>query len=450
VKRITVFAASCLVAMNIAAAPSLIPGRVEQVIRDRVASGVNPTIVVAVVDGDKSAIYAFGKLDTGATPTDATVYEIGSVTKTFTATLLADAVIKGQLRLDQPLSTLLPGFTIPSLDNKVITLANVAEQNSGLPPLPTNLNPADPDPYADYDVVKLQQFLASYKLPRAPGASYEYSNLAVGVLGYALGQHAGSGYPALVNRMIFEPLHMKNSYVPDSKAGTSGSAGGHDLTGKAVPGWYFDALTAAGGIRSTGADMLHYLQANMGLLASPLWPAMQLAQVPRASTTMPDNRIGLIWMTLHKDGGPDIIWHNGMTSGYASYIGFTADRKHGIVILTNAQLPVDDLGFASLRTDWPLAPPPKTITMSATELSAYQGVYQLDPKTAFTVTVSKGALMVKLADQPSLHVYAHAKDHFFYRVVDAQLDFERDGAGKVVALVLHQDGRTMRAPKAGG
>nr|WP_225578216.1 serine hydrolase [Rhodanobacter sp. 7MK24] len=532
------------------AAPSLIPARVEQAIHDRVAAGENPTFVIAVVDGDKGEVHAFGKLDTGAAPTSATIYEIGSVTKTFTATLLANAVDNGQLRLDQPLSKLLPGFSIPSKDGKTITLAAIAEQNSGLPRLPANLAPADPtDPYADYDAAKLKQFLANYTLPRDPGTTYEYSNLAVGLLGYALGQHARSSYPALLKTAIFEPLGMKDTSVAMGKGNPAGMAIGHDASGKAVPNWHFDALAAAGGIRSTGADMLRYLEANMGLLRSPLLPAMQLAQSPRASSGVPDNQIGLIWMTLHKEGGQDVIWHNGMTGGYASFIGFTADRKHGVVILTNAQIGVDDLGLATLRAGWPLAQAHKKLAMSAAELKVYQGIYQLSPRmvlrislagdqlltqatgqqpipiyptardeffaqfdnitisfkrkadgtvdslvvhqhgdhpapkiseatadkvegisqvtldtatlqgylgrydlapgAAFVVTIDHGQLMAKLASQPSLPLYASAKDHFFYRVVDAKIDFERDASGRVVALVLHQNGQTKRAPKIG-
>lgn len=315
-KRIAIAIVTCLAAINGIAAPTLIPPRVEQLVHDRVASGKNPTIVVAVVDGSQSDVYTFGKLDNGATPTSATIYEVGSITKTFTATLLADAVGKQQLRWDQPLSTLLPGFSIPSKNDKAITLVDVAEQRSGLPRLPSNLAITDlTDPYADYTAAKLKQFLANYALPREPGTSFEYSNLAVGLLGYALGQHAGSDYPTLLRSIIFQPLGMKDSSVAMGKEDIANMATGHDALGDAVPHWHFDSLAAAGGIRSTGADMLRYLKANMGLLDSPLRAPMQLAQTARADTGLPYNRIGLIWLTRHKDGEPEVIWHNGGTGG---------------------------------------------------------------------------------------------------------------------------------------
>jgi D-alanyl-D-alanine-carboxypeptidase/D-alanyl-D-alanine-endopeptidase len=359
VKRITIVAITWLTAMNAIAAPSLIPPRVEQAILDRTSAGQNATIVIAIVDGDRSAVYAFGKLDGGAVPTGSTVYEIGSITKTFTATLLADSVIKGQLNLDQPVSTLLPDFKIPSKDGKVITLANLAEQNSGLPSFPTNMDMADPaDPFVDYSSAKLQNFLATYTLPRSPGAGYEYSNLAVALLGYALARHADASYPALLKATIFGPLGMENTSVAVGKGDPSNMAPGHDRGGKEVPTWHFNALAAAGGVRSTGDDMLRYLKANMGLVSSSLLRAMQLAQIPRAPTTVPGTKIGLIWRIQHSvdsHGGPDIVWHGGVTLGYTSFIGFTADHQRGVVVLTNARMSVEDLGFATLLPYWPLA-----------------------------------------------------------------------------------------------
>jgi CubicO group peptidase (beta-lactamase class C family) len=359
VKQIAIVAITWVIAMNAMAAPSLIPPHVEQAILDRTSAGQNPTIVIAIVDGDRSAVYAFGKLDSGAAPTGSTVYEIGSITKTFTATLLADFVTKGQLRLDEPVAKLLPDFKIPSKEGKVITLANLAEQNSGLPRWPTNIVMTNlTDPFADYDGAKLKEFLFTYTLPRSPGTRYEYSNLAVGLLGYALAQHANTSYPTLLKAAILQPLGMDNTSVALGGYDPPGMAQGHDSDGKKVPAWHFNIFAAAGGVRSTGNDMLRYLKANMGLENSPLLRAMQLAQAPRASTTLPSTQIGLIWMTEHSvdsHDGPDVIWHGGATHGFQSFIGFTADRQHGVVVLTNSNIDVRDLGFATLQPNWPLA-----------------------------------------------------------------------------------------------
>src|SRR5262249_33330175 len=138
-----------------------------------------------------------------------TVYEIGSVTKTFTATLLARAVLSGRVTLDTPVARLLPGFKIPSRGGKGITLGHLATNRSGLPPLPSNLLGQDPhNPYADYDAAKLKAFLAEYELPRDPGAAYEYSNLGFGLLGFALAQFERTTYDTLAETEILKPLGM--------------------------------------------------------------------------------------------------------------------------------------------------------------------------------------------------------------------------------------------------
>ncbi len=168
----------CLVASYSMASAGLLPERVETGAKERIAAGLYPTLVFAVVDGDKIEIVSFGELSGGAKPNQDTVYEIGSITKTFTATLLAEAVVSGRVTLDEPVARLLPGFKIPERDGKQITLADIATQHSGLPRMPANLSPADLlNPYADYSAVQLSAFLANYNLPRDPGASYEYSNL---------------------------------------------------------------------------------------------------------------------------------------------------------------------------------------------------------------------------------------------------------------------------------
>jgi CubicO group peptidase (beta-lactamase class C family) len=530
-----------------AATPIPLPGRVDQAIRDRVSAGIYPSVVIAIVDGEHSEIHAFGKADGSSDAGPATAYEIGSITKTFTATLLAAAVTSNDLTLDEPVVKLLPGFTVPARNGKVITLGMLAMQDSGLPRLPTNFMPQrQDDPYVGYDVAKLKTFLASYMLPRDPGQSYEYSNLGVALLGHALAVRAGTGYDKLVQKDILGPLGMRRSGVQLADTVQAGLAPGHDAAGRAVPGWHLDLFAGAGGIVSTGADMLRYLQANMGLLPTSLYPAMQLAQTPKSAGPRPEDRIGLVWMTHQLPDG-NIIWHSGMTGGYASFIGFTADRRHGVVILTNAAVPVEDLGFATLDAGWQLRATKKRIATTPEQIEEYVGNYQLSPKLVvrvfrdgnqlaaqgtgqqpqpifasardefyaniddialsftrdasnhvtgmilhqhgdhvaprisdaaadatqgntqitldpttledyigryqmpggalFVVTVQDSQLMARLATQSAFPVFASARDTFFYRVVDAKLDFERDASGKVTAVVLHQNGADHRAVK---
>lgn len=428
------------------AAPPLLPARVEQAITKRIAYGEYPAMVVAVVDGDRSHVYAFGKLANGNAPDAGTVFQIGSVTKTFTATLLAEAVDKGEVKLDTPVASLLPGFKLPSRDGKPITLGELASQFSGLPRLPGNLDPANPqDPYADYDAAKLKAFLASYKLPRDPGASYEYSNLGFGLLGYALAQHAGTSYTKLVKTRLLQPLGMASSSATFDEPPGPDWATGHNVEGKPAQPWHLGVLAGAGAINSTGTDMLRYLEANAGRTTGPLPTAMRLAHKPRREVA-PNERIGLAWMTRHdKDG--DVIWHNGMTGGYASFMGFTADRRRGVVILTNAAQSVDDLGFATLLADAPLAPAQKPIAMTPRQLDAYIGEYQLGPGFTLTVFRDGDQLNARATGQGAFPIFPSATDAFFARVAGIRIDFERGKDSKVSSLVLHQGGHSTPAPR---
>ncbi len=393
-------------------------------------------------------LYGFWKLANGKVPDANTVFEIGSVTKTFTATLLAEAVTSRHAKLDDPVAKFLPDFSIPSRNGKRITLGNLADQHSGLPRLPTNIKPSDiHNPYADYDAAKLKAFLADYTLPRDPGSAYEYSNLGFGLLGYALARQAHTTYGELLEKDLLQPLGMSTSGVKISKAMRAHLAVGHNETSKATENWDFNVLAGAGAIKSTGTDMLRYLEANMGRLKTPLYPAMQLAHTPRRGIGG-NERVGLAWMTRHDKSG-NVIWHNGMTGGYASFLGFTADRKRGVVILTNIQQSVDDLGFATLLKDAKLAPAEKAIHLSAQALDAYVGSYRLAPHFILTVFRQDDQLLAQATGQGALPIFPSTKNDFFAKIENIQISFERNAQGKVTGLVLHQNGNHA-APRISG
>jgi CubicO group peptidase (beta-lactamase class C family) len=416
--------------------------RVEMAAQDRVAAGIHQTLVFGVVDGDRSEVVAFGTLDDGKAPDGDTVYEIGSITKTFAATLLAQAVLAGRVTLDTPVAQLLPDFKIPSRGGKEITLGQLATQHSGLPRLPSNLLPKDgDDPYADYDATRLKAFLAGYELPRDPGAVYEYSNLGFGLLGYALAQSDHTDWGAAANENILKPLGMTMSGTAVSDAMRSHLAPGHDSLGNAVKNWDFDALAGAGAMRSTANDMLRYLKANMGIDASPLAAAMKFAQEPRGEVNK-TSRIGLAWMTSRTG----IVWHSGQTGGYRSYLGFTADRRHGVVILSNTAIDVDDLGFATLNPRVPLTPTNKEIALPATSLDDYVGTYKLADKFLLKVFRVNNALFVRATGQGPIPIFPSAPNEFFAKAVRANASFMRDPNGVVNGLVLHQNG-DRSAPK---
>ena len=436
--RLTGTASALLLTLSCATsfAQAVLPARVEQAAQERIAAGTYPTLVIAVTDGKAVTVRSFGKLDDGKAPDGDTVYEIGSITKTFTATLLAEAVQSGRVTLETPVGKLLPDFKIPERGGKLITLGLIGSQYSGLPRMPSNFNPADPaNPYADYDAKLLKAFLADYKLPRDPGESFEYSNLGFGLLGYALAQSAHLSYGALVEQKILKPLGMTMSGTAFSEAMRAHLAIGHDEAGHPVKNWDLDAVAGAGALRSTANDMLRYLKANMSDDAGPLNAAMRFAQTPRLNAGE-HSRIGLAWMTTDKG----ITWHNGGTAGYRSFVGWSADRQHGVVVLTNSATGADDLGFATLDANATLDPARKVVNLPHETLEQYAGTYKLAEKFLLKVSRDGDQLRTQATGQGPLPIYASGVDEFFAKVPGIAITFKRDDKGHVTSLVLHQGG----------
>ncbi|MEA1928937.1 MAG: serine hydrolase domain-containing protein, partial [Candidatus Auribacterota bacterium] len=203
-------------------------------------------IVVGVIEGDKDTIFNFGTVsrDSQKAPDGKTVFEIGSVSKTFTALLLAVLVVEGRVNLDDPVRKFLPdSVPVPRKGKREITLSDLATHISGLPRMPDNVEPEDPlNPYADYTAEKMYTFLSTYQLPRGPGEIYEYSNLGSGLLGHVLACREKKDFEVLVREKICRPLGLKNTGITLSPDQRSRFAKGHDLEGGPVSHWDFSVL----------------------------------------------------------------------------------------------------------------------------------------------------------------------------------------------------------------
>jgi len=426
-----------------------IPEDVKANVRARVDNGWSVGIVVAVVDSTGARYFSYGTTaKTGGQPVnERTVYEIGSITKVFTAAALADMVVKGEVTLDDPVQRYLPDSVhVPSRNGKLITLDLLSTQRSGLPRVPNNFAPANPnDPYADYGTTRMYAFLNGYTLTRDPGESYEYSNLGVGLLGVALARRAGTSYENLVLQRVIRPLNMTDTRVtltPELRGRLAvGHAGGHE-----VSNWDFDALAGAGAIRSTAQDMAMFVAAAAGLTRTRLDSAFALTELIQFDAG-PDMRIGLGWHVIGTDTSM-VYWHNGGTGGYHSFIGFDPHRRIGAVVLSNDAASIDDIGFHVLHPDSPLLPVRVAIALPSDSLDAYVGAYQLAPNFVISIYKVGGALAAQATGQGMNPIYPSARDEFFFKVVDAQISFVRDSTGKIASLVLHQGGQNLPAPRA--
>lgn len=426
---------------------------IQALIQSRVDEERAVGIVVGVMEADGSTrVFAAGEPGPGAQPLgEESVFEIGSITKAFTGILLADMVARGEVALDDPVAKYLPAdeVTMPARGGRDITLLDLSTHRSGLPRMPDNFNPADPaNPYADYTVEQLYEFLSTHELRRDIDAQGEYSNLSVGLLGHVLARAAGSSYEDLVRERILEPLGMSSTGIALSDDMRHWLVQGHDMAGNAAANWDIATLEGAGALRSNVRDMLAFIAANTGPAESPLEEAMRVTHQPRANLNG-NVDIGLNWIIL-SIGRNQVVWHNGGTGGYHAFAGFDSVSGVGAVVLTNSTHDTDDIGLHLINPEFPLTlPPPRRVEVpvSTEVLETYVGFYPLSPDFALTVTVENDELWVQATGQDNYQVFPESETEFFYTVVDAQLTFTTDDAGNVTGLVLHQGGRDMPAPK---
>ena len=312
-------------------------------------------VVAGVTSAEGRVVVGYGRLSTDdpTQPDGDTVFEIGSITKVLTSTLLADLVSQGELGLDTPVQSLLGDKArIPARNGAEITLGHLATHSSGLPRLPDNFDPQDPaNPYVDYTVERLYAFLGDHELERGIGETVEYSNLGYGLLGHALALREGTNYEMLIRGRILEPLQMSDTAVELTPSLRERLATGHDGRLRPTANWDLAALAGAGALRSTVNDLLTFLEANLGLRESPLREAMESARVPRREDPALGMDIGLGWI-IAREGDREFVWHNGATGGYASFIGFDPEAGEGVVILSNSVVSVDGLAYRLFTRDF--------------------------------------------------------------------------------------------------
>ena len=397
----------CFAVQDVPAIPS--DAEIRQVLVERIDEQKRSVgIVVGVVEPDGRRVVAHGQLATdGPGEVDGdTVFEIGSITKVFTAILLADLVDEGAFELETPVQRLLgPDVTVPIRNGAEITLLHLTTHSSGLPRMPDNFRPADAgNPYADYTVAQLYEFLSSHELQRDIGAEVEYSNLGTGLLGHALAQRQETDYETLVFRRLLDPLGMSDTSITLSPSQQERLAVGHSVQLRPVANWDLPTLAGAGALRSTVNDMLTFVEANLGLHELSLQAAMAATHAPRRDFPGPSMQIGLGWVT-RGGHGREIHWHNGGTGGYRSFLGFDLESKTGVVVLSNSTDSVDDLGFHLLDSRYPLVIPPAmrtAVEVDPAVFDDYVGRYRLMENVVFTVTREGDGLFVHITGQTAV------------------------------------------------
>ncbi|MCH8619837.1 serine hydrolase domain-containing protein [Undibacterium sp. TS12] len=339
------------------AATSMSDADVLNVLKQRVDTekkGVG--IVVGIVDDKGSRVISYGYANLAdRRPVDAdTLFEIGSITSVFTSITMMDMAEKSEIRLKDPLAKYLPAnVNVPYSDDRKITLADLSAHRSGLPALPANLKQTGADnPYAGFTVNNAYDFLSAYQLKYDVGSRFEYSSFGNGLLGQALSQRAGTDYDTLVKNRVTTPLGMTATGVALNADLEKRMATGYSSKAQfaATPSWNFTSFEGAGGLRSSANDMLKFVAANMGQTNTSLKDTMRKLQEPFE----PGNRLLLAWGSYNNKFGGSILGIEGKTGGYSSYIAFDKKAGKGVVILSNADVSVSDIGNKIINGEFPL------------------------------------------------------------------------------------------------
>lgn len=314
----------------------------------------NTQISIAIIENDKPKFFGVQRINDTLIQIDnhQDIFEIGSISKVFTSTLLAQFIVGDKLKLEDPIQD----FVDLKINTKdTITFKALANHTSGLPRLPSNLNLflADKNnPYKDYDENKLKTYLSEkIKLKHKPGAQYEYSNLGAGLLGYILSKHYDSNYNTLLKQFIFPKYNMSSSTANRDEV-KGQLIKGLNAKGKETSNWDLNVLSGAGAILSNVEDMSKFALAQFEKNNAEL----QLTQKPTFEVSE-NIKIGLAWHIINSENGENqFIFHNGGTGGFTSSIALDTNRKNGIIILSNVSAfhkqsrKIDNLCFGLLRS----------------------------------------------------------------------------------------------------
>ena len=324
--------------------PQTLEDRIINIFQPMVDGDTTISVSVGIFNKGEKEQFFFGEKERGSgqKPDENTLYEIGSITKTMTATLLADMVLRGEVKLDDPVENYLPAITdFPDFKGEKITFQHLANHTSALPNIPDNFLSEDfneKNPFAHYTASMLYDFLDGYELPYALGTKEEYSNLAMGLLGHTLGLIRGSTFDQELEDLFTHSIGLGDTYLQLSDQ-TNNYAQPYDEDFEAVPMWDMSEPTlGAGGVKSSLADMMLYLEANLGHLQTPVEEAMELTHQTTQSLNHPFIS-GLAWQKIISAvDGSELIWHNGGTGGTVAFIGFVKKFDVGVVLLFNTEI----------------------------------------------------------------------------------------------------------------
>jgi serine-type D-Ala-D-Ala carboxypeptidase/endopeptidase len=316
----------------------------QQRLRQKQAVG----LIVGLIDSRGTRVVTAGTTGNPNCPAvdEQTLFEIGSITKLFTAAALADAIASGSVAMDDPLAKFLP---LPPDGIGDRTLKELVTHTSGLPRLPSgftwwsNLLRHLRDPYANYSRRDLEACVKALKGKSLPRGKFHYSNLAVGILGNVLAARENTDYAGLITQRVTKPLGMSRTYLNIPQSEQAFIAQPYSKSLRPTPLWTMTAIAGAGALRSSMQDMFQFASAALAN-TPPLTASMfqRLAQGAR-----PNQSVGLGWM-LETGPAYQLAWHNGGTGGSRSFLGVELKSRRAVILLGNTPHSLDQLGVRLL------------------------------------------------------------------------------------------------------
>jgi D-alanyl-D-alanine-carboxypeptidase/D-alanyl-D-alanine-endopeptidase len=438
--------------------------RVSSVAKPLVDDGWARGLIVGVIQDGKESYFAFGEMGEGdePDPEKTVVFEIGSITKVFTAILLADMAQAGEVALDDPVAKYLPkDWNVPDS----ITLASLAAHTSGLPVIPANFWKKGDKIYdanvggrrwGEYSERQLDDYFANPAPAIGESGKYVYSNLGAGLLGLALSRAAKKPLSDLIVERVCKSLGMESTSFSLELSGS-----GHDADGEPVDAWPAgeSVLSGAFALRSTCSDMLKFARANLDPGSSPMKEALSLAQQPRSEINAIE-KTGLGW----KGNKYGVIYTAGVTGGFRCTMYLHPQTKTAVVLMANTQVAgvaggratqFDVLGGSLLNVTLNVAPLaidfPSPAKADSSTFEDYVGHYRPengDEDPSFPIRVDDGKLITVGPGDMDMRLWPLAEDEFFVRSYNSSLKFRRDEAGKITGADLKFEGQNARLKRS--
>lgn len=311
-----------------------------------------PGFIIGIIDQDSTYFVEFGSKEKGSKATlDAEdIFEVGSISKVFTSSLVSILVAEGKLRYEDKINFFIPEkFQNPRMDE--ITILDLIQHTSGLPVRPYffGLKEKDPqNPYGYYEKEELLSFYVNF-VPKSKGV-FNYAHTNYGLLEIVLESATQMSFDKLMDTYIFEPLEMDSSFVFFKERKKDIVTVGYDRAGRVTDPWTFASFGASEGVKTSASDLIKFMRCNLALLNHPYSDIFSINHSKEVETDFNASILtGRGWQIIDQKKGYDILTHNGKTNGHNAFISFIKETGTGVIILSNSNIGTRDLGFLVLR-----------------------------------------------------------------------------------------------------